>query len=157
MSDWVKRAYNPETDENAVVYLWLKSYARAHVNAAKGAHVTRSPAELAYWRRHAPIVECLLRVGKTDVLCDPERVNGVPVIYAFACSSPDAVHYAVVKRDYEAAGLAGDMFADLFGSSLKNPMGYTHDLVGMKGHVPSSWYDDRWWLSRQFVGGERAA
>lgn len=175
---WVQRPYDARTDEDAVLYLWLKSYAHSRPNVARGANRDGTDAERRYWREHAPIVECLLRSGisETVVLCDPARVHaseaGPPVIMAFACTTGDVVHYVSVKRQYARDGFGPDMVADLLGGRESRACTFTHDLVEMRpvrnkqtGEVkapcgvvvPLSWTEDSWWLSRQFVGGARAA
>lgn len=181
MSDlWTKRLYDPATDEDAVMYLWLKSYSHASLNVARGAHRDHTPAERKYWREHAPIVECLLQSGvaQTYVLCDPARVHATevqrdgathitpPVILAFACVSGDVVHYASVKRHYAREGFGPEMLRDLLGDRLDRVCSYTHELPEMrpakKGGaapsglvMPAAWVFDPWWLSREFVGGAR--
>jgi hypothetical protein len=175
VTDWVKRPYDGATDEDAICYLWLKSYAHSRANVLRGAHRDRSEAERRYWREHAPIVECLLRTAQVEVLCDPNRATasklGPPVILAFACTSGDVVHYVCVKRDYARAGFGAEMAADLLGDRMKRACTFTHELVEMKprrdretgetfhpaGPMPSSWTEDTWWLARALVGGARAA
>lgn len=179
MSDlWVRRPYDSATDEDGVLYLWLKSYAHTRDLVEQGAHKDGSDAERRYWREHAPIVECILRSGiaATTVLCDPSRVHasadGPPVIMAFACTSGDVVHYVSVKRQYAREGFGPDMLAELLGDLLTKPCTYSHDLVEMRPvrdrrsgemrvpcgvQIPSSWRKDAWWLSRLLIGGARAA
>lgn len=175
MSDWVKRDYDRRTDEDAVVYLWLKSYAHAKHNVAAGAHrdagaKDETHPERRYWRGHAPIVEKLLHYGETHVLCDPERCdgsNGPPSILAFACVNGDVVHYVSVKRDYARAGFGPDMVRDLLGTRLARACTFTHELVEMAASqtrappcgvaVPVTWRPDPWWLARQLLGGPRRA
>ncbi len=167
MTDWIKRPYDPKTDEDGIVYLWLKSYAHARHNVERGANRDSSDAERRYWREHAPVVELLLKCAQTDVLCDPERVHasdaGPPVILAFACYSDDAVHYVSVKRQYARAGFGAEMVRELLGDRLTKSMGFTHELVEMTPKrrdaapavgvaVPDRWYDDRHWVTRQFIG-----
>lgn len=175
MTDWTRRPYDSATDEDAVVFLWLKSFAHSRPNVARGAHRDGTDAERRYWREHAPIIETLLKGAETVVLCDPERAvttaAGPPVIWAYACFTGDVIHYVGVKRMY-AAEFGADMVADLLGSRLERPCAYTHDLVEMRAvhdrrtntervpcgvRVPASWYEDRWWLARELVGGARAA
>lgn len=178
MSDWVKRPYDRATDEDGVVFLWLKSYAHTRENVARGANRDGSESERRYWREHAPIVECLLHSGvaSTEVLCDPARVRasseGPPVIMAFACTTGDVVHYVSVKRAYAREGFGPEMVSDLLGDRLERACSYSHELVEMRAvrdrrsgvervpcglHVPTTWHPDAWWLSRHFVGGARAA
>ncbi len=176
MTDWTLRPYDAATDEDAVVYLWLKSFAHSRANVARGAHRDGTDAERAYWRRHVPIVEHLLRTATTTVLCDPERSTvtpaGPPVIWAFVCVSGDVVHYVSVKRQYARDGFGPDMLADLLGDRLGRVCSFTHDLVEMRAvrdrrtneervpcgvRIPGAWVEDSWWLAREMVGGERAA
>ena len=170
MSDWTKRRYEPTSDEDAVVYLWLKSYAHAKHNVARGAHRDAgkkepSHPERQYWAEHAPVVEMLLSYGQTEVLCDPDRDGSdgqPPSILAFACTSGDVVHYVCVKRDYARDGFGPDMVRDLLGGRLTRRCVYTHELVEMRDQrpacglsVPALWLFDPWWLSRQMLGGAR--
>lgn len=134
MSDWQIRPYDPETDEPAVVYLWLKSFAHSPFGKGRGAHVDGSEAERTYWAEHRLVVMHLLNEGTTKVLCDPEAPG---VIWAFACRSGDVVHYAVVKRRFKE--VAQEMFSALFGDLLEKPCKYTHDFFGTGFRVPSSW------------------
>lgn len=176
MTEWIKRPYNAATDEDAIIFLWLKSFAHSRPNVARGAHRDGTDAERRYWREHAPIVETLLKGAETVVLCDPERTvvtpAGPPVIWAYACFTGDVVHYVGVKRLYATAGFGPDMVAELLGGRLERPCGYTHDLVEMRAvrdrrtgeervpcgvRIPSTWHEDGWWLARELVGGARAA
>lgn len=175
MSDWVKRAYDPRTDEDGVVYLWLKSYAHTESNKLRGAHKDHSTHERAYWAEHAPVVEALLRRSTTHVLCDPERVYaseaGPPVFWAFACTEGDTVHYVSVKRRYAREGFGPEMVGDLLGDMLTRPCVTSHELVEMGSEIPirhrgrvqpssgvfipKQWRHDPWWCYRREVGGAR--
>lgn len=135
MSDpWVIRAYDPVTDENGVVYLWLKSFAHSSFGRVRGAHVDGSDGERAYWAAHKEIVLRLLSHAETKVLCDPEDPL---VIWAFACAKGDVVHYAVVKRKFRE--FSGEMFRALLGDRFDRPCMYTHELSGTGLQVPSTW------------------
>lgn len=176
VSDWTRRAYDPRTDEDAIVYLWLKSFAHARENVQRGAHRDASIAEHTYWHEHVLVVERLLDVAETVVLCDPERCTvtaaGPAVLMAFACFTDDVVHYVSVKRRYAREGFGPEMVADLLGERLERPCLYTHELtemrpgVDLKGQmraqcgvaVPPSWRAaDPYWLAREFAGGARVA
>jgi len=177
VSDWVKRAYDPRTDEDGVVYLWLKSYAHTERNIARGAHKDHSIAENAYWREHAPIVESILRRATTTVLCDPDRVHaseaGPPVFWAFACTEGSVVHYVSVKRRYAREGFGPEMLEDLLGPMLKQACTTSHELVEMGSEIPArhrdrmkpavgvmvpgQWRHDPWFCYRREVGGARKA
>lgn len=168
---WVKRRATSE-DEDGLVYLWLKSYAHSPENIIRGAHKDHSPAEIAYWAEHAPIVEALIRSATTEVLCDPQRVHatsaGPAQIYAFACTTGDVVHWVGVKRKYardpELKDLCVDMVRDLLGERLERACTYSHELVEMGWPnkpgkcgtaIPRGWRLDRWWVARQMLGGAR--
>lgn len=167
---WVKRRAEAD-DESALVYLWLKGYAHARRNVARGANRDGSDAERLYWREHAPIVEFLLRKAEVTVLCDPARAEassaGPAVIFAFACTSGDVVHWIGVKRLYAREGYGPDMVRELLGERLQRPCTFTHELAEMRPNptrpapcgvaLPASWTEDPWWLSRQLLGGARAA
>lgn len=159
MTDWVRRPYNPAWDEDAVMYLWLKSYCHSRAGLRAGAHVDATPAEIQFIAEHRPIVEWLLTNAKTEVLCDPERVEpsdlGPPVVWAFACTSePDVVHYALAKRSAMRVGLSGDMLKELLGERLHSPCIYTFDQVELSARRcemhgiqrPTAWRPDPTWL-----------
>lgn len=171
VSDWVKRRSVPE-DEDALVYLWLKSFAHARHNTARGAHFERSDDELDFWDSHAPIVEWLLRSKGTEtwVLCQPGRdvhAEGKPaVIYGFSCVGPgDVVHAHVIKRKY--AEFASDMSRSLLGDRLERAQVMSHELPEMRERrdptngtrlvprcgvsVPPRWVYDPYWLTKQFL------
>ena len=134
---WIIRSYNPDIDENGIVFLWLKSFAHSGFGRAQGAHVDGSDAERAYWATHKEIVLRLLAHAETRVLCDAEEPA---VIWAFACvkpGTPDVYHYAVVKRRFRDESEA--MFRALLGGMLDKPALYTHDPAGTGLQVPRSW------------------
>lgn len=167
---WVVRPFEAD-DENCVVSMWLRSYARSKDVAAWLAGRGKDPEqrnrwfapdvrpeerheELYYWRFHQPMVVGLVRGCETRVLCDPERAYsqpGVPsCILAWACVSPPSiVHYVAVKQDVLRAGddLAVEMVASLLPDMLDGTVSYTfeqRDLGRMK-LVPKTWkYDGRW-------------
>lgn len=87
------------------------------------------------------------------------------VIYAFACTSGDTVHYVVVKRSAKRASFFGELLELLLGDRLRRACGYTSDLIEMRrpdpttrapSVIPRSWYrDDHWYLRKQ-LGGRAA-
>ncbi len=174
--EWIKRPYLPAEDEDAVVYLWNASYARGDEGQERGAHVRELAARESagsacvrsnvreLWAEQAPLVERLVGAPwvTTEVVCDPERVrttaDGPAVVWGFAATSGDVVHYLVVKRDVVKAGFGPDIVRDLLGDRLERPCTFTHELVEMTSgrcgvKLPRSW---RWewslWLPRRLVG-----
>lgn len=126
---WSKRAYDPRTDENALVYLWLKSFAHSSYGVAAGAHRDASTAELAYWARHRLVVMPLLESCTVEILCDPEDPN---VIWAFAATKGNVVHYVCVKRTFHKEGVSADMVRDLLGDRLTRPCLCSHELPELR-------------------------
>lgn len=164
-AEWVKRPFVPE-DENGLIYLWEKSYAHSSYGKARGAHRDGTADERAYWNDQAPTVEWLLANADVTVICDPERAQyepGLPaIIWAFACTSGDTVHYVCVKRAAARAGLGADIVRDMLGGRLDKPCGYTHELVEMRSaacgvRLPRDWYVDSTWFGRRLLGTRRAA
>lgn len=162
--EWTKRAYIPSEDLDALVYLWCKSYAHSPYGVARGAHLDHTPEELAYWDEQEPVVKRLLATADTAVICDPARSRrsdlGPAVIWAFACTSGDVVHYVSVKRKV-ARILGADLVRDLLGSRLERPCGFTHDLVEMRNgscgvRLPRQWFSDSTQIARK-ICGRRAA
>lgn len=171
-ADWTKRAYLPE-DESALVYLWCQSYMRSLEGVARGAYVEHASAELQkgspevraarreLWAEQAPLVEVLLARTDVEVVCDPERTHaseaGPAVIWGFACTSGNVVHYVSVKRDAVKVGIGADIVRDLLGSRLDRECSYTHDLVELRTgscgvRMPRGWGWDSLWLARRLVG-----
>ncbi len=135
MSDlWLKRPYDKATDENGCVYLALKSFAHSSYGKSRGAQVDGSDEERLYWKEHAPVILRCIEYGETEVLCDPDMPE---VIWAFAITRGDTVHYAVIKRRFKAE--ADAMFRDLLGDRLDRECTYTHDFSGTGLHVPRNW------------------
>lgn len=163
--DWLKRRYVAD-DESAVVALWLKAFAHARHNVARGANVDGSDAERAYWREHAPVVEFLLQHAEVWVACDPERATYEPgrpaVIFGFAAVGPgDVVHQLVIKRKY-APIFGAEVTRDLLDGRLDKPQVCSHELPEMRPgregrparcgvSQPSNWVVDEHWLARQFL------
>ena len=182
-AEWIKRAFVPEDDEDAIVPLWCASYMRSVEGIARGAHKPHGLAEEAkqdpevraatrkMWDEHAPLVEWLLRNADVEVICDPERPRasaaGPAVIWGFACTSGDVIHYISIKRKTaQVPGLAAELVRDLLGSRLERPCTFTHELVEMHSGrwglgIPRSWGWDSLWLPRRLaavvVGPRRAA
>lgn len=132
---WKIRPYDPTIDENGIVYLWLKSFAHSPFGRSQGAHIDGSDGERAYWAKHREIVNRLLVHADTQVLVDAEEPA---VIWAFACTKGDVVHYAVVKRKFRE--FTAEMVRDLLGDRLDRPCMYTHDLAGTGFQIPSTWH-----------------
>ncbi|MES2359982.1 MAG: hypothetical protein V4529_16705, partial [Gemmatimonadota bacterium] len=173
--EWVKRPYAPE-DEDGIVYLWTASYSRGIEGEERGAHVRQVPIRessgSAYvrektrelWAEQAPLVERLLSApwATTEVICDPERVYasaaGPAVIWGFACTSGDVVHYVSVKRDVVRAGFGPDIVRELLGDRLDRACTFTHELVEMRTgscgvKLPRNWsWEWNLWLPRRLVG-----
>jgi hypothetical protein len=175
--EWVKRPAEPE-DEDALVYLWCESYTRGQEGIERGAHLPHgrgdtskaSPevraAKREMWAEQAPLVEVLLRSADVEVVCDPERARaseaGPAVLWGFACTSGDVVHYVCVKRNAVKAGLGPDIVRDLLGSRLQRPCWFTHELVEMRLEksgvsLPRAWGWDSLWLPRRLVGIRQVA
>lgn len=163
---WIKRPYVAAEDEDGVLSLWLKSYARSAYGLARRADETTGPHVRAYWAEQAPLVEALLRSADTELVMDPDRVHasehGPAVFYGFACTSGDTVHYVCVKRSAVKAGLGADIVRELLGSRLERPCGYTHELVEMRSgacgvRLPRDWYSDSTFLARRVVGARGVA
>lgn len=161
MGDWLKRPYEPESDERLVVSQWLKSYAHSAYGKHRGAFRAASPEELSYWDEQAPLVEMLLRSCDCEVIADPDRPrassDGPAVLWAFAVTSGDVIHYVSVKHRVVKAGFGAEVVRDLLGDRLNRPCGYTHELVEMRTgrcgvRLPLGWYSDPTWLARSVIG-----
>lgn len=175
-ADWVKRKYEPAEDADALVFLWCRSYHRSREGIARGAYVPSSRfrgtltqseihrqrlAQRALWNEQAPLVEWILANADVEVVCDPTRVRasdaGPSVIWGFAATDGDVVHYVLVKRDIAIAGYGPDIVRDLLGDRLGRACRYTHELVELRGHAsgveqPRSWTFDPMYLPRRIVG-----
>lgn len=175
--DFVKREYIPSEDEDALVYLWCASYLRSREGIARGAHLehgrgaeertTPSVREAArkMWAEQAPLVEILLRSTDVEVVCDPARPRATPegpaVIWGFAATTGDVVHYVCVKR-LIAKELGPDIVRALMGDRLERECTFTHELVEMVSgqcgvRLPRLWGWDSLWLARRLVGLRRVA
>jgi hypothetical protein len=176
-AEWIKRSYIPSEDEDACLYLWCNSYLRSREGVARGAHLEHgrggeertSPAvreaARAMWAEHAPLVELLLASTDVEVVCDPSRplttAEGPAVIWGFAATTGDVVHYVCIKRQI-AKELGPDLVRDLLGSRLDRPCTFTHELVEMVSKqcgvgLPRQWGWDSLWLPRRLVGLRRVA
>lgn len=170
--EWVKRPYVAAEDEDALVYLWCNSYLRSAEGVARGAHLEHGrgaeersstsvrEASRKMWAEQAPLVEVLLASTDVEVVCDPERpittAEGPAVIWGFAATTGDVVHYVCVKR-HIAKELGPDIVRDLLGSRLDRPCTFTHELVEMRTRacgvaLPRNWGWDSLWLPRRLVG-----
>lgn len=154
-AEWVIRPSLPD-DESCLVSTWLKGYAHADEvrDRFPGASQDGSQDHIRFWRVYQPIVEALLRgAADVQVICDPARATYEPdspaVIWAWACTSPDAVHWVCVKRSAAKAGLAADMVRDLLGDRVTRDQRTTFELVDMTRtvKVPKIWKRDRGWLN----------
>lgn len=92
----VIRDYRP-SDEECVVNLWLNSYCESRYGRRRGAHVRRSNDREAFRAEQRCTVMALVDRCKVRLLVDVEDDD---VIWAFACTSPGALHFAVAKRDH---------------------------------------------------------
>ena len=176
-ADFVKRPYLASEDEDACVYLWVNSYLRsvegvargAHLEHARGADERSSPAvrEAArrMWAEQAPLVEVLLASTDVEVICDPSRplttAEGPAVIWGFASTTGDVIHFICVKRPI-AKELGPEIVRALLGSRLERPCTFTHELVEMRTgacgvRLPRSWGWDSLWLPRRLVGMRQVA
>ncbi len=182
MSEWIKRPYVPADDENALVSLWCSSYMRSCEGIDRGAYNPRAreggadtsavrEAVRKMWAEQAPLVEVLLANADVEVVCDPERPRasaaGPAIIWGFACTSGDVVHYVCVKRPMNTA-IGRELVEDLLGDRLKRPCTFTHELVEMRPDalgtsrscgvaLPRSWGWDSLWLPRRLVGLRQVA
>ncbi len=183
--EWIKRAFVPEEDQDVVVSQWCTSYLRGREGVTRGAFIphakasetqsleTVRTASLAMWAEQEPLVRALLSCPRgvtVEVVCDPERPHrtaaGPAVVWAFAATSGDVVHYVSVKRKM-APLLGADIVRDLLGSRLDRACSYTHELVELRtgacgARQPAAWT----WanslflprlLARNVVGERRAA
>lgn len=172
MSDWTKRGYVHEWDEDAVAYLWIADQCRSRAAVQRGAHERGTDAQHAYWREVSPLVTWMLGHTSIEVICDPERSKptdaGPPVIWAFAATDGNLVHGCVVKREAIKLGFGGEILRDLLGERLDQMCVYTTDLVqlGPRGSkelreqllgadassaMPRRWIPDFFWLARHMT------
>lgn len=141
------RPYDRETDENAVVYMWLKSYAQSEYGRERKADKSNTPGELAYWVTHRDIVLRLLDEHGARVVCDPDDVT---TIWGWACVDPVelAVHYVSIKRQAAKLGFVSEIWDALVGDLVTEPCVVTHELVEMRSDpwrkagitMPAQWY-----------------
>lgn len=126
MSDYVVRGYRLE-DENFVVESWLSSYAKS--NDVRQFETDSSGPKLwdsydRLWTEHRPVVMSLILEAEMRVVADDNDPN---IIYAWACVSPNVLHYAIVKRDVVDRGFGREMLDMLLGEELKGPMRLSHE------------------------------
>lgn len=170
-----------DDDRDFVVSSWLFSYARSAYGMARGAHVpsavpgySKRPDRAAwdgFWADEEPIVRELVARHDVAIACDPAAPE---VIWGWACTSGDTVHYVLAKRSVHAAsakearpgvwevttGLSGDMYRALLGERLTKACGFTHELVDFRRRElrvqgltqPRGWYADTTWFERQRRG-----
>lgn len=145
MTEWVKRPFNRETDTAAVLYTWIRSYARSAYGTSVGAHHGLSKASDEFWEAHRAMILKLMATSDIEVICDPERSEataaGPPVIWSWAAYKDRTIHYVLVKKSVRRAGLAEDMILDLLGDKLTTPCWYTFEPVEL-GRVPPKWIPD---------------
>lgn len=176
MTDFALRPYTAE-DEDFVVSSWIYSYARSQYGVVNGAHIpqavpgyTKRPKEEdwgAFWVEQQPIVTGLVARADVQVACDAEAPG---VIWGWACTTGDVVHYVLAKRSVHRAsadrdergvwrvttGISGDIYRALLGDRLRRTCGYTHELVDMRRAelrtqgiaMPRNWYPDTQWFER---------
>ncbi len=168
MSEWVLRAYDPETDEGGVLALWIRSYEHSAYGIARGAHFRdgdgslvagqRSPkSETArrFWNEHRPFFLEVMKRATITVACDPERVHaselGPPIFWGFSVTEGETLHYCLVKRNFVKAGLGRDIASDLLGDMLAKPTPYTLEQVELRrmpGLMPRNWFCDHTFFQR---------
>jgi hypothetical protein len=158
MADWIIRESVPQ-DESCLVSTWLKSFAHSKDIAETGlanAHVDGHQDEIRYWRIHQPIVTALLSRCSVRVACAEGRseyAEGKPaIILAWACLSPNYVHWVCVKRNVARIAngeVAREIVADLLGDAWNQDRRMTFDLLDLRklGPYPETWRRDRSWLS----------
>lgn len=139
---WHRRPYvpGPDGDEDGVVFLWLKSFARM-----RSACEPTEPR--AIWERQRPIVMFLLARSRVEVLCDPESPE---TIWAFAATNPGVVHYACIKRLW--ADMRDAMLADLLRDHLGQPAKLTHACPDLMALSEQAWVDDPYCITRMAFG-----
>ena len=175
--DFALRPFAAE-DEDFVVSSWIYSYARSRYGVVSGAHIpqavpgyTRRPKEAdwgAFWTEQQPIVCELIASAEVQIACDPAEPG---VIWGWACTSGDTVHYVLAKRSVHRAsaerdergiwrvttGISGEIYRALLGERLQRACGYTYELVDMRRQelraqgvtVPASWFADTTWFARR--------
>jgi len=139
---WSKRAASP-ADERFIVDLWLRSFARTPLGAR-----LKDIDHRRYWRNLRAEVLLLLERAETTVLCDPVAPDDI--VWAFACCSPDVVHFAAVKPAFMPHKLA--MLSDLLGERTAKQMYYTHVIPDVLP-MPRAWIYDPHCLVEIVRGG----
>ncbi len=159
--EWDKRAFDPVEDQNVVVSQWCTSYMRGREGVSRGAFLPKArasetqfleevrKASIEMWAEQEPLVRALLAspAVTVEVICDPERTHrtdaGPAVVWAFAATSGDVVHYVSVKRKV-ALVLGPELVRDLLGDRLERACTFTHELVEMRNSscgvkLPLTW------------------
>lgn len=164
MTDWLKRPYCPDTDEDVVVSMWLTSHLRDGARGRRLRRVIDGDAETEAYR---PAVHTLLRFASCDVLCDPTTDGTEPIVWAWACFDLEptpALHYVAVKKSAHEDGdykLAAEMVTELL-----RPLHVCKVPVGLTAEIPllnrpemkalgagrrDGWYVDDTFFARTFT------
>jgi hypothetical protein len=145
---WTKRPMLP-MDEDFIVYSWLTSYSRSREGQALGAN-HEGDAKRRFWEEHRPIVEALIRTENVEVASDAADPT---VIWGWACTSGDTVHYALVKRSLMQADREKsiELVRDLLGDRLDRACPYTREQrdLYLLGLVPREWYPSSIWFAKR--------
>lgn len=135
MTAWAKRPYEP-TDENVVVWTWLKTFADTRLGSGIDAL-----GHQRYWDNHRTIVMGLLKRATTEVIVDPDAPD---VVWAFATTSPGCVHYVAVKNAFKQ--WRAEMVAHLLGDMPLQRLAYSHVMPHLQP-MPNRWTFDPYCLS----------
>lgn len=140
---WSQRKYDPETDEDVVVSLWLRSYCESEYGKSFGANIPQSEDRNWFWAMQRETTLALLQRWGAEIIHDAEDPS---VIFAFACIGPArVVHFAVVKQRFFAHGAS--MLRQLLGDLLTTPESVTvtheiRDLHHCRLITPQTWHAD---------------
>lgn len=175
---WFTVRDSTSADENALVYLWLGSYAWSLLGKSIGANKKASPEELSYWADERPRVMRHLIEDGAKVACD---VNDPSIIYGFICITlPDncaarlpTIHAIVVKYDCIKGGFGLEVLDALLGDLVDKPCAYTtelpdlarvfskegvHNRHGIARRVPPQWcFDGSYYFRREYKAQRVAA
>lgn len=137
--EWTTRPATPE-DWPLIESTWLHSFSRSPMAQSRGAHVALSTERTELFDQHRPLVRLLLEHATTMVACDREDPS---ILWAWACTTGDIVHYALVLRAYVRIDPDGgaEMLMALLGDRLTKAAQYTYypyDLHLLKA-LPPSW------------------
>lgn len=147
MSAWIIRP-GEQRDEAVVAGTFMRSYSESRAGKSVGAHLPRSKrSELGeeFWESHRAVATALLAT-QVHVLCDATDDS---VVWAWLAETPPHVHYCLVKRNVERAGLDGDVLKALLGDRLRRRTPYTLEQVCLRemDSLPSLWVPDyTFWL-----------